>query len=368
MIRTIFILISCHVAVLAGLESLVQAEKVTIGVIAPMTGNAAHIGDEIQRTLSIVQEQFKEQKLINTYKFVIEDGKAAMDISPSTATKKLLEIHKAKFLISATSGETLQIAPIVKKERIVTIAVFSSHKDIKHLGKYIFRTFVDIERGIKTLAAEIKSRGITPIALLTEDHVFTQGVKSLLKENLKGQLAYVEDYPIDSSDVRTLLLKAKSSGARSMYFNCGHPKTCALIINQARQLGISIPIYSYLHMDNPEFLQATGENAEGIRFLAPPNIESSQRGFLDFLQKYKVSHGYTPKNDFLSRTTYDAAQVIVRAVESSGSDTENVLEFLRTYKGEGALGEISFDKNGDVRNINYVIKVIAQGRPHCESC
>lgn len=338
-------------------------QTVKIGVIAPLTGNAAHIGNEIQRTIQVLTEQLSTQKLTHKYEFIIEDGKAAMDNSPSTAARKLIGIDGAKFLITATSGETLQVGPIAQRKKVLTFAVVSSHKDVKHLGDFIFRTFIDVERGMKTLAERIRKDEKTPVALLTEDHVFTQGIKTLLQKHLKDDVVFAEDYPIDSTDLRTVLSKAKSKGAKSYYFNCGHPKTCAIITVQARQLGITASIYSYLHIDNPEYLEAAGDYANGVKFLAPPDIEASSPQYRRFLKRYKSRFGHEAKNDFIARSTYDAAQCIIRGIEAKGVDPSSVVQYLKDYQGEGALGKLSFDENGDIRDIDYVIKVISNGRP-----
>jgi branched-chain amino acid transport system substrate-binding protein len=339
-----------------------KEENVKIGVIAPLSGNAAHIGNEIQRTLQLLQRLLKDEPPKHQFEFVFEDGKAAMDLSPSTSAKKLIEVDGIKFLISATSGETLQVGPIAQRKGVLVVAVFSSHKDVKHLGDFVFRTFIDVEEGMARFAEWIRKKQGTPLILLTEDHVFTQGIKTLLVKYLKNDLAMAADYPVDTTDIRSLLTRVRGKAAKSIYFNCAHPRTCAIAINQARELGITATFYSYLHTDNPEFLEAAGKNADGVRFLSPPDIETSSADFQIFMEKYAAQYG-EPTNEFLVRTTYDAARSIINGVDSVGPDPKLVAPYLLSYKGNGALGKISFDKNGDIQNIQYVVKEIRDGKP-----
>lgn len=338
-------------------------ERVAVGVIAPLTGNAAHIGNEITRTVEVMRETLKDRRTTYGYEFFLEDGRAAVDTSPTTAFFHLTEIKKAKFLISATSGETLQIGPLAQKKGVLTVAVISSHKDVKRIGDYVFRTFIDVERGMQVLSQQIRNDKSVPLALLTEDSAFNRGIKELFTSYLKGDLVYVEDYEENSVNLRPILLKAKARGAKGYYLNCAHPGTCAIVLNQAKQLGIIGPFYSYLHTDNPEFLAAAGKNANGVRFLSPPDLDALPKHFQDFLELYRRKYNQKPTNDFLVRTTFDALTCIVEGIERVGPEPGKVKRILQSYKQQGALGEVEFDENGDIKDINYVMKEIVRGVP-----
>ncbi len=339
-----------------------ERQTVPIGIIAPLTGNATHIGTEITRTVEVMREMLAADNKY-TYSFLMEDGKAATDSSPTTSFSYLTNVKGVRFLISATSGETLQIGPLAQKKGVLTIAVISSHKDVKKIGDYVFRTFIDVERGMKVLAKQVRQDGNTPIALLTEDHAFTQGIKELLTDYLKDEFIYMEDYEESSVDLKPVLLKAKSYGAKGFYFNCSHPRTCAIVVNQARQLGIPGTFYSYLHIDNPEFLEATGTNSNGVKYLSPPDIHASPKHFQEFIQRYRKKYSEELKNEFLVRTTFDALNCIMDGIEEVGPDPMKVKTVLQSYEKPGALGLVKFDQNGDIENIDYVMKEIAGGKP-----
>ena len=334
-----------------------------IGVIAPLSGSSSAIGEEIARSIEIVKLQENDSAQKYNFKFILEDGKAARDTSPTTAAKKLIALDLVNFLITATSGETLQVAPLAEESKIVTFAVYSGHPQVKYQGRHIFRTFIDTEKGIALLSARIRRNGDLPFSLLTEEHAFNIGIKSLIEKQFKENEIYSLDYPYESLDLRTILLKSKSSNPKSVYLNCATPQTCSVIVNQTRQLGIKLPIYSYLHMELPEFLENTKSNAEGIFFLALPNIEVSIQKYEDFLDRYEKKFGFKPKMNFLSRSTFDAIQCIFDSIESKGANSEAIIDYLAKYIAHGALGEISFDENGDIKDINYVIKMIKNGRP-----
>ncbi len=336
--------------------------QVRIGVIAPLTGNGAHIGAEITRTLKL-WARTRKAETGTAYSIIFEDGHAATDNSPTTAFRKLSGADGVRFLIIATSGEMLQAAPLAQAGGVLVFGVFASHAQIKKLGDYIFRTFPDVENGAAMLAGYMREQQDCPVALLTEDHPFNRGMKILLEQHLAGDLVFKEDYAFEERDLKPLLLRAKSKKPKAYYFNCSHPVTCALLVNQTRQLGIPERLYSYLHIDNPEFLQAAGQNAEGMRFLATPDVGDSSAGFKQFLAQYRWEYGHEPKNDFLTRTTYDAATAIADGINARGPYPEAVKSFLLSYKAQGALGKIGFNADGDIEEVKYAVKEIRGGKP-----
>jgi branched-chain amino acid transport system substrate-binding protein len=340
-----------------------ESNLVKIGVIAPLSGGSAAIGEEIVRTIEVIKLQSKEHNYKSSFEFFIEDGKAAVDVSPTTAAKKLIESNKVIFLVTATSGETLQVAPLAEQSKIITFGVYSGHPQIRNQGIYIFRTFIDTEKGIAKIAEKIRRNGDLPFSLLTEEHAFNIGIKTLLEKQFKKNELFLTDYPYESLDLRPILLREKSKNPKALYLNCSTPKTCSIIVNQTRLLGIKIPLYSYLHMDTPEFLENTKLNLEGIFFLSPPNLNAPIPRYIEFLDEYEKKFGFKPKNEFLSRTTFDAIKCIFDTADATGNDSTSALKYLANYKDQGALGEVSFDENGDIRDIEYVIKVIKDGHP-----
>jgi branched-chain amino acid transport system substrate-binding protein len=340
-----------------------EGARVSIGIIAPLTGNGAHIGAEITRTIKVWSGIAAKRSSRYQYDFVFEDGKAATDNSPTTAFRKLVSVDRAKFIIVASSGEVLQVGPLAEREHVLIIGVFSSHPAIKNLGDYVFRTFPDVERGVQTLVEFIRKHDDRPVALLTEDHPFNQGIKVLLQRYLGKDLIMAEDYKFEEMDLKPSLLHAKVRNPKSYYFNCSHPITCAAIVNQAHQLGLGGHYYSYLHIDNPEFLKAAGPNADGVLYISTPDVSSSSAAFREFLAEYRKLYPEGPANDFLTRTTYDAATAFFDGIEARGPDADQVRDYFKAYKKQGALGDVGFDANGDIEGVDYVVKEIVAGKP-----
>ena len=337
-------------------------EVVKIGVIAPLTGGEAQTGDDIVKTLKLQANWYNSTSTKYQYELFIEDGKCGAGNLAITAAGKLLEADRVDFLITSCSGETLQVAPLANRKKIIQVASWSSHKDVKTAGDYTFRTFVDIERGIFKLSSLIKEQH-KQIVILAEDITFTVGVGELLRTDLKDKVAYFDFFPYDQIDLRSLLLKAKSKNPDAYFFAAASTKTQIAILKQAQELGINEQIYGFYFPEYPEVINAIGPHLDGLIFLGHAEIKNACPDFIKFLDKWRQTYRRDLLAETAVRASYDAFQVLYDTIEKAGKNTEQVKEALYKYQGQGAQGPLSFDKNGDLKDLNWDLKIYREGKP-----
>jgi len=141
-------------------------QMVEIGVIAPLAGPSATIGEEMTRTLNLLADDAKVKSGKFAYHFVFEDGKAAVDSSPTSAVQKLIIVNGVKFFIVATSGEIMQVGPLAERQDLIMITPYATVPDVKKLGDRVFRTAIDVERGTDLLSQYLQNHGDVPIPLI----------------------------------------------------------------------------------------------------------------------------------------------------------------------------------------------------------
>ena len=336
---------------------------VRIGVIAPLTGGNAERGAEITRTIRIYEDLLKNQSKKFLFQFVIDDGKCGLGSASSTIAQKFIKLDHIRFLITGCSGETIQAGLLANKEGVLTIGVLASDPAVRTLGEYVFRTYVDIERGIELISHEIINDTGGEAAVLNEDLAFTQTIKKLLEKYLGQQIIFSQDFPSETADFGALLTSVKSRRPKALYFNCSGPRCLALLVNKARALGLSQPIYSYFMPAERSFLEATGENSEGIKFIDTPELADSSPEFKTFMTAYTAAYPQGPLVEFLIRTTHDAIKSIVDGIENVGPDAAAVKDFLGGCQFQGALGPVRYDAAGDIAGLSFVIKQIVHGKP-----
>lgn len=337
-----------------------ELNTVKIGVIVPLTGGLAFRGDDVVKLLTILKSHLDTSSLSHKYEFIIEDGKCGAGSTTTSAAMKLINFDRVKFLITGCSGETLQAGPIAEKNKVLDIAVLSTHQDIKKLGDYIFRTFVDMERSIQGFADYMDSQCEGKIAILTEENAFTFGVRDLLVKRLGTKVILSEDFTADSSDFSTLLAKVSTRGAKGIYLNVMSEGTLANLVNQAKRRNLNQRLFSYNMPEASSFRAATGQNSNNLYFIGTPDTTKSSAEFQGILAEYLKQHPEGPSYEFILRTTFDAVKSIVDGVEAVGADPTKVKDFLYHYSSFGALGRVEYDSNGDIKNLHYVLKKVSE--------
>jgi ABC-type branched-subunit amino acid transport system substrate-binding protein len=164
---------------LCAAETLTR-ETVKIGAIVPLIGGLARRGQDISRLFQILEPKLNAASRRFRYQFIVEDGKCGLGSDATTAAIKLINFDKVKFLITGCSGDTLQAGPIAQRTRVLTIAVLSSHPDVRKIGDCVFRTYTDAEKNLKLFSQYILQKTSGKIALLTEEGVFTYGIRDML--------------------------------------------------------------------------------------------------------------------------------------------------------------------------------------------
>jgi branched-chain amino acid transport system substrate-binding protein len=112
-----------------------QNNPITVGVATVLSGDAAVIGANIQRTISTYNERY----LRHPIKFVFEDARKG-SVDGLTAYRKLVEGSKVDVLIEATtSNGTLAGAPIINKNKVPLLTPVTGESNIDRAGEFIFR-------------------------------------------------------------------------------------------------------------------------------------------------------------------------------------------------------------------------------------
>lgn len=343
-----------------GEDSEKEREVVKIGAIIPLTGGQAARGQDIAKLLKTLERHFDEMQLGYHYRFIVEDGQCGAGHAATTAAMKLINIDKVKFLLTGCSGETLQAGPLAERNKILNIAVLSLHQDVKTLGDYVFRTFIDIEKSVQGFADFMDSKCGGKIAVLTEENAFTFGVRDLLLKHLGAKVVYAENFTPDSSDFSTLLAKADARGARGVYLNVMSERTLANLVNDIKRRRLSQTLFSYNFPEVASFRTATEKNSDNLYFIGAPDINNSSSEFQSVQKEFNSQHPGGPTYEFVLRTTSDAVKSIVDAISVVSPDPTKVKDYLYSYSTLGALGKVEYDSNGDIKDLNYVLKRVGE--------
>ena len=175
-------LLKSLMAVAFGLGLTMQAkaaEPIKIGSLLSVTGPAAFLGDPEQKTLQLYVEKINKEGgvLGRPLQLIIyDDGSDAS--KANSFGKRLIEDDKVDVLIGGTTtGATMSIAPLVERAEIPFISLAGAVAIIEPVKKWIFKTPHTDRMAAERVFEDMKKRGLTKIALLSETSGFGQSGK-----------------------------------------------------------------------------------------------------------------------------------------------------------------------------------------------
>lgn len=337
-----------------------SSDVIKLGFVGPLTGDHANYGKMMTQAVRIAIEEKNAAGGINgkTIELVAEDSEGKEDKANAVITK-LATIDKVYGIVGGVfSSVSNAIAPIANMEKIVMISPSSTHKDLTSKGEFIFRTVVNDQLQAAVFAKYVKEKmGIDNVAILYIKNDYSQGLTNdftEVYENAGGKVVATESGLQGDKDFKTQLTKIRSTDAEAIYIP-NYVSEIAQIIGQVKQLGMDIKILSADGFSNPEIFDLAGEDANGVIFSNSPEEDSAEGNDIkaEFVKKYEAQWGEKP--DSFSINSYDAANIIIDAIEYSVENADGAIDrdvmqkYVSTIEDfPGASGSVTFTSIGDV--------------------
>lgn len=327
--------------------------ETTIGVLVPLTGSSAGIGERVKAGIEVGVAEINETG--GNIRVVFEDDKGDATTAVSAA-RKLIDTDGVHVIIGTVKSDAmLAVAPITEEKQIILLSPTAGAAAISQAGDFVFRVIELPDVHGRTAAAHI---GDVPTALFVANAANAQSYGKAFKDNFKGGIVHEVAYNQNDLDFRTDI--AKSKGAEAFYLAVATAKDAGVLVKQIRESGFTGSIMASVAADAKEFFDAAGQHAEGTR-ITTSFFDPSTNAGAAFNARYKAATGN--EGDGFAANGYDSIMLISKALGRCGSgDTACIRDFLYgTREYEGAGGTPSFDMNGDVEK-PVTLKVARGGK------
>jgi len=347
-------------------ETAAEEDVIKIGVFEPMTGaNAA--GGELEVEGIRLANRLYPEVLGKKVDLVIVDNKSDA-VEAASAAALLVEKEQVAAIIGSWGSSFSMAAGDVIKDKVPTVGASCTNPLVTQGNDWYFRVcFIDPFQGKVMATYSYENLGARKAAIIQEvnnDYAiglakfYTDAFKELTGDG--DAIVSVANYNTGDQDFNAQLTNIKSANP-DVIFAPGNFTESALIVKQAKQLGIDVPIIGGDTYETPEFVDIGGEAVEGCVFSTfftsetPITAESET-----FLEEYRAEYGKEPAA--VTALAYDAYILILDAIERAGStDPVALRDALAETEGfEGAAGIITLDENGDAVK-NAVIKQVKNG-------
>ncbi len=321
------------------------AEPIRIGSVLSVTGPAAFLGDPELKTLQLYVEEINKKGGVLGRPLELvhyDDGSDAA--KANSFGKRLIEDDKVDILIGGTTtGSTMSIVPLVEKAGIPFISLAGAVVVIEPVKKWVFKTPHTDRMAAEKVFEDMKKRGISKIALLSE----TSGFGASGKKETEGAAARFgitlvanETFGPKDTDVGPQLTKIKNTPEVQAVFVFGLGQGPAIVTKNYQQLGITLPQYQSHGVASDEYLKIAGSAAEGVRLPSPAQLIPEKLAANDpqkpVVTAYEKAYKERYKQDVstFGGYAYDGLMLAVDAIKrAGGTDKAKVRDAIESTKG-----------------------------------
>jgi branched-chain amino acid transport system substrate-binding protein len=341
-----------------------SGDAIIVGEYASLTGNEAAFGRSSHRGTELAIEELNKAGgvLGKQLRLVTEDTQSKGGES-STVVSKLISREKAIAILGeVASGRSMEAAPICQDNKIPMISPSSTNPDVTKRGDYIFRVcFLDSFQGDVLARFCLNTLKAKKIALISDVSApYSMGLAQYFRESYTrrgGQIAIEQKYSGDDKDFNAQLTAIKAASPEAIFVP-GYYQAAGLIIRQARQLGMNVPLFGGDGWEAPELIQIAKESAEGTYYSTHFSPEAKAPEVQKFVSAYKAKFD-NEVPDAMAALGYDSALVLVDAIKRAGStEGPKIRDAIAATKDfPGATGKTTIDKNRDASKPATIITI-----------
>ncbi len=326
-----------------------EKEEIKIGVILPLTGDAAIYGKAMQNGIELALEESSNKEI---YRLMYEDDKGAQNAANSAIT--LLLTKKIDVLIGGAQSSTANVLiPKIEENKVPMIAPGASSVDFDTSTNYFMRVWPSDSYDGRILGNYVIEQTLNNegIALFYTGSKYGEGINQVFEKIIienGNKIVFSERFTEGSRDFRTQIQKIKESGAKVLFLP-GYYAEVSIILKQIKELGLTdIKIYGTSSFHDQKLIDQLKDILNGVIFSFPDfDIDGDNSKTKEFGDKYFKS--FNIKADIFSAYAYDCFKLIDYAVNLGARTSEEIhKEMINVKNFEGVGGTFSFDQFGNV--------------------
>lgn len=344
--------------------TLHAVEPIKVGEYASLTGKEAGFGQTSHHGVLLAIEEINAAGgvLGRPLELKYEDNQTKAGES-ATAVKKLISRDKVVALIGeVASGRSLEAAPIAQAAKIPMIAPAATNPKVTQTGNYIFRVcFIDPFQGTVMAKFAQDDLKVHKVAILSSvSNAYSVGLARFFKETFTskgGEIVTDKNFSEGDKDFRAQLTAVKSSGAEAVFVPSYYTEA-ALIVRQARELGMTVPFFGGDGWEDEQLLNIGGEALNGCYYSTHFSAENTDPRVVEFVAKYKARWSGEKPGAF-SALGYDSIYVLADAIKRAGTTESAKLRnaLAETKNFSGVTGVTTIDANRDASKPAAIIAI-----------
>ncbi|HEV3216072.1 MAG TPA: ABC transporter substrate-binding protein [Vicinamibacterales bacterium] len=347
----------------AGAQS--STGDILVGLYGSLTGDGASFGISSREGAELaVDEINKAGGLLGgrRIKLLVEDDQSKPEEASSAVTKLITQDKVVGVIGEVASRRSLAAGPVCQKYDVPMVSPASTNERVTEIGDYIFRVcFIDPFQGevlAKFAYNGLKARKVAVLKDIQQD--YSVGLTESIVRHfglLGGQVLDPVSYSSGDADFKAILTQVRSEQPDAI-FATGYYPEAAIIVRQARELGMKMPI---LGGDGwvGDALKNGREALDNCYISNHYSGDNPDPVVQNFVKTYRAKFSHEP--DSIAALGYDAAKVLGDAItRASSTDGPKVRDALARTDVAGVTGRLKMnakrnvDKPAVIQEVTYV--------------
>lgn len=333
-----------------------DSNEIKIGGNFELTGGVASFGQSTFNGVKMAFDEVNAAGGINGKKinFIYADNKSEISEATNAATKLVSKDKVVAMVGPVTSASVLAASQVATDNKIVLLTPTATSEKITvdngKVREYLFRScFIDPLQGevMANFATKtLKSKKAAVYVDSSSD--YSKGMAGVFVEKFKtmgGEVVSQEAFLQKDTDFKATLTKIRAQNP-DVLFIPGYYQEVGLIVKQARELGMNMPIIGGDGWDSPRLVEIAGAGVlNNTYFCNHYSSEDKDPRITKFVDEYKKVYKQNP--DAFAALGYDAGLMLIDALKRANStDPKAIRDALEKTKDlQLVTGKMSLDKN-----------------------
>lgn len=357
-LRTIFsvlVLASMLLASCGGAGPQAGSEPLKVAVLAPLSGQNPTFGASTRdgALLAIKEWNAKGGVLGRQIQAVVEDSQCEADPAVNAANK-VIDQDKVHYIIGEVcSKASIPISEIANAKGVVQISPTSTNPAVTvnqdgSTKAYIFRaSFIDPFQGTVMAKFALGKGYKTAFIMYDQGNDYVRGLAEFFEKAFienGGQVVGKETYTSTDTDFSAILTKVAESQAEVLFLPDYYP-IVNLVGAQAKDKGVTAVMMGGDGWDSADLDVKAADGGFYSNHYDPGDTRQIVQDWLKrYGEEYKDDKGQPKVPDALATLAYDAANLLLAAIEKAGvDDAAKVKDSLAAIQYEAVSGKITYD-------------------------
>jgi len=348
---------------------------VRIGVNVELTGSLPKVGEHSRAAAEMFVEELNAAGGIEIggrsreLELIVEDNNATAEGAVATSNKLITQDNVLVMVGPNPSVAAVPAGEVANNLSTPMISPWSTNPNATLNRPWVFRApFLDPFQGpvVANFATE-EFGAETACVLFDVASDYPAGLAENFRDawvDLHGPESVVayESFTTGDRDFSAQLTNIGTAGC-DVFFTPQYYQEVPIIVQQAHDLGLTMPILGSDSWADPQLLELCGSACDGYFFSAHYVASGAIGATKDFIDKFEARQGETPSD--VGALTWDAMLLVVQALENCGNLTGDLATDRTCIRDglaaitdfEGITGKMTFDEQGDPIKCAVIVRI-----------